>query len=179
MRDFFYNKSDVLIATVIILVAAFVIYTRVGVIMGYPGLGAKGDGVESVSPPVYAETENGALGTDATDAPVDGGAEAQPVQPSAEPGQQPETAPLGQQPADMGQPPAQPTQSAASVTITVSAGDAASAIADKLLAAGAISDKQAFLSEVMAQGADSKLKMGTFTIPAGSANADIVAILAG
>ncbi|MCL1896797.1 MAG: hypothetical protein FWG03_09650 [Clostridiales bacterium] len=78
-----------------------------------------------------------------------------------------------------GQPGQTPGPSGPSVQITVEAGDAASTIADKLLAAGAISDKQAFLSEVAAQGADSKLKIGTFTIPKGSTVSEVIAILVG
>ena len=42
MRDFFYNKGDVLIAALIILVAACVIYIRVGIIMDYPPSGENG-----------------------------------------------------------------------------------------------------------------------------------------
>jgi len=99
--------------------------------------------------------------------------------PAAEQPKPEEQAPVAEEPAVQESPPEQPPVSAAGVTITVNAGDAASTIADKLLAAGAISDKQAFLTEVIAQKADSKLKQGTFTIPAGSTVNEIIKILVG
>ena len=69
------------------------------------------------------------------------------------------------------------TSPSGAVQITVVAGDVAYTIADKLFNAGAITDKQAFLSDTMAQGADSKMKQGTFTIPANSSHSDIISIL--
>ena len=94
-----------------------------------------------------------------------------------DPGQAPEQ--TQDEPGQTEEPPEQsPGQTApAAVQITVNAGDSASTIADKLLAAGAITDKQAFLADVVAQGADSRLRAGTFTIPAGSSHLEIIAIL--
>jgi hypothetical protein len=181
MRDFFYNKRDVLIAMLIILAAARVIYTRVGVIMDYPSKMAGGEG-NAYLPPIQdvlsdvaglGESQpNEGLNDDAASAenteqlPAD----VTPAQTNPAPVQ---TDPA---PADVTPPEAAPP---AEVTIIVSAGDVASVIADKLLAAGAIPDKAAFLAEVTAQSADSKLKMGTFTIPAGATPAEIVRILVG
>ena len=190
MRDFFYNKGDVLITILIILVATAVIYFRVGVIMNYP---SDGDGGRNLIPSLGLFAQNGEQGQGQANAVNDRDAEqesenqppaktetpeqGQPAQASAQnPGddvssQEP---PTETDPPEPAQPdPPQNTQ------ITVNAGDAASTIADKLVAAGAIADKQAFLSEVMAQGADAKLKMGTFTIPAGATIAEIIKILVG
>ena len=175
MRDFFYNKGDVLIAILIILVAATVIYFRVGIVMGNPDPGERiRDFFSSLNLP-------GQSGEPAVTVTEDD-EEQQPAQPddtdtatqedqtsADEPGAQ------APEPED----PAPPPSATADITITVNAGDAASTIADKLLAAGAISDKQAFLAEVEAQGAASKLKQGTFTIPAGSSISDIIKILVG
>lgn len=36
IKDFFYNKNDILIVLIILAAAAFIIYTRIGVIMDYP-----------------------------------------------------------------------------------------------------------------------------------------------
>ena len=160
MRDFFYNKGDVLIAILIILVAAFVIYVRVGIIMEYSATGERSEGLlplpfgfDGSDGQSSGEGENGGEGEGA-------------VEGSDPNGQAPEQA--GGQPS---------AASPDSIQITVNAGDAASTIADKLFAVGAIEDKQAFLSEVMSQGADSRLKMGTFVIPAGSSTSEIIAIL--
>ena len=36
MRDFFYRKNDIIIVLIILIVAGFLIYNRIGVIMDYP-----------------------------------------------------------------------------------------------------------------------------------------------
>ena len=54
MRDFFYSKGDIFIAVLIILVAVFIIYLRVGVIMGYDPFGG-GEGSLLQAPPAGTE----------------------------------------------------------------------------------------------------------------------------
>ena len=171
MRDFFYNKGDVMIATIIILVAAFVIYVRVGIIMDYPS-------DEGFLPmPVFGNTEEDSAASTASTGGDNGtqGAGGSAEEPGAGQGSQPGQTqePEPEQPTTEPEDPAVPT----SVQITVNTGDSASTIADKLLAAGAITDKEAFLADVMAQGADVRLRTGTFTIPAGSSHLEIIAIL--
>ncbi|MDR0875707.1 MAG: hypothetical protein LBN12_05805 [Clostridiales Family XIII bacterium] len=191
MRDFFYNKSDVLIAIIIILIAAFVIYTRVGVIMDYPSKAAGGEGTGYLPgiQEVLAEGsgdagEEDAGGEDASDGEDSADiSEPEPATPPSDPSDEEapaEEAPAEEAPAETVTPPAPPeATSPAEVTITVSAGDVGSTIADKLIAAGAITDKAAFLAEVAAQQAETKLKQGTFKIPAGSTLAEIVKIIVG
>ena len=36
IKDFFYNKNDIIIVLIILAVAAFIIYTRIGALMDYP-----------------------------------------------------------------------------------------------------------------------------------------------
>ena len=36
MKDFFYKKNDVIIVLIILIIAGFLIYNRIGVIMDYP-----------------------------------------------------------------------------------------------------------------------------------------------
>lgn len=36
IKDFFYDKNDIIVALIILVAAAFIIYMRIGVIMGYP-----------------------------------------------------------------------------------------------------------------------------------------------
>ena len=181
MRDFFYSKGDVFIAVLIILVAVFVIYLRVGVIMGYDPFGgaaenllpapSAGPAAEGTEPDSTAQGPE--EGDDGGGVPAIGPAETDPTDEGPDQAQTGSAEPADETPAQVeDQPPA-----TVAMQITVVAGDAASTIADKLLAAGAISDKQAFLSDVLAQNADSRLKQGTFTIPAGASHADIIAIL--
>ena len=198
MRDFFYNKGDVFIAVLIILAAVFVIYMRVGVIMDYSASGSNSGSMLPMPSAIGdwgdrapdAEADEGSGQNGMSDGAADPPAQPEAAAPEAE---QPEVTPApaaepagdpsmtaleaeqvgGSSGGSSGQP------SGPSVQITVSEGDAASTIADKLLAAGAIRDKQAFLSEVTASGADSKLKIGTFTIPTGSTVSEVIAILVG
>jgi len=178
MRDFFYNKGDVLIAILIILVAATVIYFRVGIVMGNPDPGERIRGFFSSLNLPGQSGEPAVTGTEGDEEkeaapPVNTAPPTQEDPAQENPTQTDEPSGQDAEPEDQAPPPS------ADVTITVNAGDAASIIADKLLAAGAISDKQAFLAEVEAQGAASKLKQGTFTIPAGSSINDIIKILVG
>ena len=186
MRDFFYNKGDVLIAILIIVVAAIVIFFRVGIVMGDndPGerlrnLFSPGN-ISGLFQGNGDDVEEGDEGTQeiVTAPPVD--TDEQPpavidTEPEQTPEQPKEETPIVQEES----PPEQPPAATGDLKITISAGDAASTIADKLFDVGAITDKQAFLSEVLAQKADSKLKQGTFTIPAGSTIGDIIKILVG
>ncbi|GHU62185.1 hypothetical protein AGMMS49983_03180 [Clostridia bacterium] len=196
MKDFFYNKSDVLIAILIILVAAFVIYTRVGIIMDYPSKMAGGEG-NTYMPDIQDVLTDG-LGGDRTHT-TGGGLPDDVVTNDVTPAvtaESPETAETTDDawtavtPADEDEPaevvtpaetvtPPAPGTPQVDTSITVSPGDVGSVIGDKLVAAGAITDKSAFLAEVTAQGADSKLKSGMFKIPAGATLAEIVKILVG
>ena len=162
MRDFFYSKGDVFLAVLIILIAAFVIYVRVSVIMDYSATGDNRANLFSFGSSSTGEKESGGR----TPGPHPG--EATPE----------ETDPVVTQPQEQ-EPPATPDPGASEIQITVNAGDAASTIADKLFAANLIMDRPAFLDAVMTQGADSKLKTGTFTIPMGASNEEIIAILIG
>jgi len=177
MRDFFYNKGDVLIAVLIIIVAIVVIYFRVGIVMGdsHPG-----ERLKNMLSPVISfitgdkDTE-GAVSEDEGSADPETPVQDEPAATAPES----EGVTVTEDPVTEEDPPPPATDSTTDMKITVSAGDAASTIADKLVAIGAISDKQAFLTEVDKQGVASKLKQGTFTIPAGSSISDIIAILVG
>ena len=62
-------------------------------------------------------------------------------------------------------------------TFVVESGQSTGVIADNLLEAKIITDKQAFLNAVNAKEAATKLKAGTFQIPAGATPEEIVDIL--
>jgi len=180
MRDFFYNKGDVLIAVLIIIVAAVIIYFRVGIVMDTE----PGERLKSLFSPILTMITGEKTPDDATEEEPEVPAITEPVTPDAtEPsegsGTTQDQTPAAEEPPATTEEPAEPPPAAADISITIVAGDVASTIADKLLAAGAISDKQAFLAEVDAQNAASRLKQGTFTIPAGSSVSDIVKILVG
>jgi len=182
MRDFFYNKGDVLIAVLIIIAAIVVIYFRVGVVMGDPDPGERLKNF--ISPIISYITGDRGAEEAVTGEEGQGSITAEPEAPVQD---EPTTtvpdsegAVVTDEPVvEEDPPPPSAPDNAADITITINAGDVASTIADKLVAAGVISDKQAFLAEVDAQGAASKLKQGTFKIPAGSSISEIIAILVG
>jgi len=183
MRDFFYNRGDVLITVLIVLVAATVIYFRVGVVMGDP---EPGERLKNMVVSLFStsETADEPLEGTTVDEGAQGGLIAETPEQTTPPADEPGTvaeAPVVDDEPSVEEPPAQepPAATSGEVKITVNAGDAASTIANKLKEAGAITDTQAFLSEVMAQKADSRLKQGTFTIPSGSSINDIIKILVG
>ena len=190
MRDFFYNKGDVLIAVLIILIAAFVIYMRVGVIMDYSEAGGgnllpnplaalgSDDGDDDDGDDDGDGNNSDGLGDDGLpfggDEPASGddddgvtAAEEPPAEIPPEDLQMDEPEP---------EPPT-PAPAAQDAQITVNAGDTGGAIADKLITAGLITDKQGWISDLIASGADTKVKQGTFKIPAGSSHSEIIAIL--
>lgn len=62
-------------------------------------------------------------------------------------------------------------------TITIASGSTAKSIANSLKSQGIISDTNTFLNSLVASGKETKLKAGTFTIPEGSSNDQIISIL--
>ena len=196
MRDFFYNKNDVFVAFIIVLIAAFVIYMRVGVIMDYPARAAGAEpktfmesllwwNKDQVRPVKTTDVNTNNTPTaetpvqDQVDDPVN--VQTTDPKPATPPAAEP-TDPVVQDPppeVNPDPPVTQPITPQGEVSITVVAGDVGSTIGDKLISAGAITDKAAFLAELDAQNAATKLKQGTFKIPAGSSLAEIVKILVG
>jgi len=203
MRDFIYNKSDVLLAILIIVVAAFVIFVRVQVILDYssgtehtardyiapilPFLGEREGTAEAETPaaeteaPVAAETE--APTAAETETPTAAEAETAPVaEAEAEPAEEAQTPPAeetapvaaGSTTATQG-----PAPTPEYVKFSVKQGDVASIIADNLIAAGLVNDKAAFLAAVDAKNAAMSLKIGEFEIPKGATNEEIIDILVG
>lgn len=164
IKDLIYDFNDILVALLILAVAAGVITWKLADIMAYPEYLAQQAGTYVAS----AKTDEPVdmsdvdltidntvvdINTDIEDANSETlGTETQPVE------EQP-TAPVGE------------------TKITIPAGSYASKIAQILFDAGLVSSTDDFLKELSAEKADTKLKAGTFTIPAGSTMQEIIAIL--
>jgi hypothetical protein len=160
MRNFLYNKSDILIAVIIIVVAAIIIWTRVDAIMGPDKTDGEPSNVssgEELPPPDTGPTD-GAI----TEEPPVGDEAAGAEQPPAE-GDGTEAPPE-----DEGSLDEEP------VEFTVEVGSAASRVADDLESMGLVESADVFLAELTAQNAETKLKAGTFEIAPGTSVADIV-----
>lgn len=74
-------------------------------------------------------------------------------------------APKPAQQAGTAAPPASPS---GRVTVVIASGDAAPAVADKLVSAGVISDRAAFLSHLSTRGLDGAIKAGSFSLAPGA-----------
>jgi hypothetical protein len=162
MRNFLYNKSDILIAIIIIAAAAIIIWTRVDAIMGSDeesGDVAAGDvAAEELPAPDDVETSDGAVVP-----PPDG--ETPPDGEVTDPeGEGTDENPDDGALVDDGEP----------IEFTVEVGSAASTVADDLASAGLVESADVFLSELTAQNAETKLKAGIFEITPGTSVADIV-----
>jgi len=157
MRNFLYNKSDILIAIVIIAVAAVIIWTRVDAIMGTP------DEKSKDTPTVTSET------TPTPPAVTDGsnGGEAPEVLPTPDEEEDGTTT-------DSGVTDDPVTGDEEPVEFTVDVGSAASTVANDLEAAGLVESADAFINELEKQNAVTKLKAGTFKIPVGASVSEIV-----
>jgi hypothetical protein len=174
MRNFLYNKSDILIAIIIIVVAAIIIWTRVDAIMGSD----KGGGD---TPNVSSGEQLEEPDTPPTDAAIAGD------QTPAD-GQTAEGEAVTSSEAIEGEPPAggeevsgeeAPPADTEPVEFTVEIGSAASTVAKGLESAGLVETADAFLSELTAQNAETKLKAGTFKIAPGTSVSEIVKKLTG
>ena len=58
LKDFFYNKNDILVVLIILAAAAFIIYTRIGVILDYTEKLAKEAAATETTQAVAESTES-------------------------------------------------------------------------------------------------------------------------
>lgn len=186
IKNFFYDKNDLLIALIVVAVALFIITNRVEAIMAYPEHLAQIQAEQSkeaaeanqVAPPSNADkfrpdknTTSAAFAA-ANEGRITGGALDQNTDGADT------TSPSAAQPAS-GQTAAPPTQkpNASPSSLYVQNGDSWASVSAKLLNAGLISSKEDFMSAVTASHKENRLQVGNFTIPAGSDSAQIVAII--
>jgi phage tail tape-measure protein len=176
MRNFLYNKSDIFVAVLIVVVAAVIIWFRVDAIMAYPSAGTPDTelgssvntaGTENIT--ASAITSGGAV---ASGTAIEGTAAAitnDTVQPTEE--IPPVEAPLAEPPPPP--PPATP------VRFEVRAGEASSTIAQNLQSAGLVASAQDFINVAQSAGKITALRAGVFEIPPGASVDEIVRILTG
>ncbi|MDR0518540.1 MAG: hypothetical protein LBG82_00580 [Clostridiales Family XIII bacterium] len=164
MRNILYNKSDILIAVIIIIVAAVIIWTRVAAIMDTGSADANTNG----GTPVTAADGSGDVpDPGAADTPEGGDAT---VPPATTP--EAVVTPPATEGADAAAQTDESTQEAFKYTVV--AGSVWEIVADDLVAEGIIESTEVLMNEVAAQGKETMLKAGTFKIKPGTSAADIV-----
>ena len=135
LKNFIYDKSDLLVALLIIAVAALIIWFGINNIM------------EPYTQKADAKTSQQTEQPVSNDNPV--------VQPEQQ------TTPAAEAPKD-------PEVTKKTAKIIIQPGENSDQIADKLIAAGAITDKNTFYAKLDELGIASKIQEGSFEIPAGS-----------
>lgn len=166
MRNFLYNKSDLIVALFIIVIAGLIIWSRVDAIMAYPS---------GVDTELLLNNQTNQQGDDAQTLP-DGEASGTDAGSDQNAGEQNESE------TDSGDGAGSENTAGtttAPVQFTITLGQTTAVIAENLFNAGLVSSQEVFLDEVTAQGAEKRLRAGTFTIPAQATVQEIVRILAG
>jgi hypothetical protein len=164
IKDFIYDKNDLLIALLIVAVAAYVILSRIDIIMAYPKT-------------LVAESETGKNSVTVT-------APDTSVKPSGTGDEEINNVDEGQNPPDDTPEIDPPTGSQTTgepaisqVSIYIEYGATGSEIAQLLIDSGLIENKQIFYDAVTAAGADTRLQAGNFKIPSNATPAEIIKII--
>ncbi|MEI8217408.1 MAG: hypothetical protein WCF96_09975 [Eubacteriales bacterium] len=161
-KDFIYDKNDIVIALVIVLLASFIILGRVNAIMDYPN---------TLQAAVTPTTENPATTDPNTPAVVT------PETPETPVVETPETPAVVTPVTPPVVTPTQPSTPPVMISVTIPSGSSGDAIAGILVTAGFVKQKSDFLTAVSAAGAEKKLKAGTFKIPNDSNISQVIAII--
>ena len=124
LKDFFYDKNDIIIVLIILAVAAFIIYTRIETIMEYPEeLAARNAAAEASESAEISETSD------------------------------------------------------ANVSITIKDSDTPSDIGEKLYDAGLVASASEFQKYIKSEKKEKSINSGTFQIPTGSSQEEILNII--
>ncbi|MDR1245402.1 MAG: endolytic transglycosylase MltG [Clostridiales Family XIII bacterium] len=177
IKDIFYDTNDLIVAAIIIVLAAGLIWDRIGVILDYPSASGSGsvynqnesvvtgDGETSEGPTANGDaiSNEGETG-DAASGDADAGTG------DAGTGDATATAPGGE-----ATPPAEPVR----YSLYIAYGETGAQIAKNLLDSGLIKSDTEFYDALSAANAATRLQAGTFIITEGATPAEIVDILTG
>ena len=167
IKDIIYDYNDIFVALLIIVIAGAMLLWRVNAIMEYP------EYLAQKTPEVKEQQQDVDLsGINLEPEKVDENLNDNPDDVNSDVLQQEQENPELQQ-----EPKPETPQIAGDQKFEVPKGSSAQKIADLLRQAGLIEDQKEFLSKLAELKADTKLKAGTFTIPAGSDNEAIIKIL--
>ncbi len=194
IKDFIYDKNDLLVALMIVALATFIIVLRVDVIMAYPS--SSGTVTDSSNtenkPPLSEEISMGGSHSDGNDDETDGNQEGNETEgeligeensPEKESPGQDDAEQAGQNHEENDQPkpelpkPENPAEGEGLVSIYIKSGSTGSDIAKLLINAGLIKSREEFYDAVRAAGADTRLQAGNFKIPANASPEEIVKII--
>lgn len=181
IKDFIYDKNDLLVALIIVALATLVIVFRVDTIMAYPSssAGESKPPVTDVQPPDNGETSMG--GSDVSD--DDGEAQSGGEDSTGGDGENADGSGTdtdngsGGQTGESQTPPDNRPQGEGLVSIYIEYGATGSDIAKLLMDAGLVKTRDDFYDAVRKAGADTKLQAGSFKIPANATPDEIIKII--
>ena len=154
IKDFFYNKNDIIIVLIILVAAAFIIYGRIGAIMDYPKVFAE---KTEESQQIESATEEEAV--------VPSSSEGQKAQSSA--GAVSSSAESGSVKSDSGY-----------ISLVIKDSDTSSSVAQKLYKAGVVDSAKDFERYIKKKGKAKSIKSGNFKIPSKASDKEILNIIA-
>jgi len=163
LKDIIYDKNDIFIALIIVIIAGLIIHNRIEIIMAYPS-------------ELIAETT-------AKKSTVVSEEEWQPVieEPDEEDETSDEEEPVNEEEEQSSEneeeDESQDNPVVTEITIEIEYGATGSQIAQLLIDKGLISSLGEFYSAVEAANADTKLQAGTFKIPSNATPAEIIRII--
>ena len=173
LKDIFYDKNDIIVALAMVVVGAFIISSQVDSIMSYPEQLADQLQQEQLEQePLQQEGSSAKPGDEeVSDFPL----------PDPDVQQEPEIQEPPAPPVQEPQPQTPPASSEFKVpsdkTVEIPSGAYSQKIAQILADAGVVPSADAFLKAISDAGLETKLKAGTFKIPAGSTLNDVVKIV--
>lgn len=141
IKDFFYNKNDILIVLIIVAAAAFIIYTRIGVIMEYPEKAAQ----TANNTEVQSTEQDNSAPAEETNKKKDENAE---------------------------------SESNTIISITIEDSDTSVSVSQRLAEAGLVSSAEKFENFIANNDKSESIQTGTFEIPSGSSDEEILNIIA-
>ena len=182
IKDFIYDKNDLLVALIIVALATLVIVFRVDTIMAYPSssAGETKPPLTDAQPPDNGQTSMG--GSDVGD---DGDAQAGDEDPTVGDGENADGTSSGSgtdndnggQTGEDQTPSDNRPQGEGLVSIYIEYGATGSDIAKLLINAGLVKTRDDFYNAVREAGVDTKLQAGSFKIPANATPAEIIKII--
>lgn len=164
LKDFIYNKNDIVIALVIVVIAAYIIVERIDTIMDYPAM------MTALASEEKAELESGSSVTPQPPPAQDseeGDSDEEPDPPIET--ETPDNSDVADK--TTGEP------SNRQVSIYIEYGSSGSDIAQLIVDSGLLESRDAFYDAVAASGADTKLQAGSFKIPANATPEEIIRII--
>lgn len=137
MKDFFYNKNDIIIVLIVLAAAAFIIYTRIGAIMDYPEKLAEEAAATQTTQTISEETASAASSKTAGS-----------------------------------------SSASKNISVVIEDSDTASSVSEKLYKSGLVDSASKFNDYIDEHDKTGSITTGTFQIPSGATDEEILNIIA-